>query len=399
MNTSADENEELPELDLRLTQESADELYEHAPCGYCSCLPDGTLVKINQTLLGWLGYERTELVARQGLQQLLTVGGRLHFEMHCTPLLLLQGQVREMSYLLRRKDGSTQPVLLNATLDRDTNGAPLVMRVALFDITDRRRYELELLRAKNLADEQRQQLAKANEELRAKNEQLTRTNQDLDNFVYTASHDLKEPLNNMTGLFAELQRTATFHDPEAAEVVALFEQALQQVLATIEGLAKVVQLERQALPVPTDSVELAPLLNEVVRSLQAQHAGLEQAFQIDVQPAPTVHMSGPSVRSILYNLLSNAVRYAAPGRPLRVQVSSALVNGAPVLTVTDNGRGIDMARHGQELFQLFRRFHPEVPGTGLGLYLVKRLVHQAGGRIEAQSIVNQGAVFQIHWPR
>ena len=174
-------------------KESADELYEHAPCGYCSCLPDGTLVKINQTLLGWLSYSRAELVARLQLQQLLTVGGHLHFEMHCAPLLLLQGQVREMSYLLRRKDGSTQPVLLNATLQRDTTGAPLVIRVTLFDITDRRQYELELLRAKNLADEHRQQLARANEELQAKNELLTRTNQDLDNFVYTASHDLKEP--------------------------------------------------------------------------------------------------------------------------------------------------------------------------------------------------------------
>ncbi|MFC7666386.1 PAS domain S-box protein [Hymenobacter humi] len=149
----------LPELDLRLTEENLDDLYEHAPCGYCSCLPDGTLVKLNQTLLGWLGYRREELVARQSLQQLLTIGGRLHYEMHGVPLLLLQGHVREMSYSLRGKDGRTIPVLLNAVLLRGANDEPLVVRVTLFDITDRRKYEQELLRTKAQAEEQREQPA------------------------------------------------------------------------------------------------------------------------------------------------------------------------------------------------------------------------------------------------
>ena len=91
--------------------------YEHAPCGYCSCLPDGTLVKLNQTLLGFLGYMRQEVVACPTLPQRLTVGGRLHYETHCAPLLLLlQGQVREVSHSLRRHDGSALPVLLNAVL-------------------------------------------------------------------------------------------------------------------------------------------------------------------------------------------------------------------------------------------------------------------------------------------
>ena len=202
----------------------------------------------------------------------------------------------------------------------------------------------------------------------------------------------------MTGLFAELRGSAVFHDAEALEVAALFERSLQQVLGTIEGLTKVVQLERQALPIPTTAVELAPMLDEVVRSLQAPTSGLEQAFRLDVHAAPTVHMASSSLRSIVYNLLSNAVRYADPTRPLLVHVTSALANGAPVLTIADNGRGIDLARHSQELFQFFRRFHPEVPGTGLGLYLVKRLVHQAGCRIEVESAVSHGTKFHIFRP-
>ncbi|MGI4763437.1 MAG: PAS domain-containing protein, partial [Janthinobacterium lividum] len=145
-------DEPLPPPDLRLTQENLEDLYEHAPCGYCSYLPDGTLVKLNQTLLDWLGYSRPELVARRCFQHLLTKGGQLHFETHSVPLLLLQGHVRELSYTVRCKDDTTLPVLLNATLVRDTDGAPLVVRATLFDITERRKYEQELVRARAHAE-------------------------------------------------------------------------------------------------------------------------------------------------------------------------------------------------------------------------------------------------------
>ncbi|WP_139920906.1 HAMP domain-containing sensor histidine kinase [Hymenobacter sp. DG01] len=394
MSTAADEP--LPELDLRLTQENLEDLYEHAPCGYCSCLPDGTLVKLNQTLLGWLGYTAPELVARQCLQQLFTVGGRLHYEMYCAPLLLLQNQVRELSYLLRRKDGTTLPVLMSAVLLRDTNGQPLVVRVTLFDITERRKYEQELLRARQQADEQREQVALANEQLTRKNEQLSRINADLDSFVYTASHDLKQPIDNMTGLFQELRRTVRFSDAEAVPMLEMFAEALQQILGTIQGLTEVVQLQRQLEQVPTETIELRPFTEEIVRSLQPSEPAA--TFALDFEAAPTVSMARSSLHSMLYNLLSNSLRYAQPGRPAHIRISAAPAGSGLELRVQDNGRGIDLVRHERELFQLFRRFHPEVAGTGMGLYLVNRLVNQAGGRIEVESAVGQGTTFRVFLP-
>ncbi|MCC3159903.1 PAS domain-containing sensor histidine kinase [Hymenobacter sp. 15J16-1T3B] len=396
MNLPEDE-EPLPALDLRLTQENLEDLYEHAPCGYCTCLPDGTLVKLNQTLLGWLGYRREELVARRCLQQLLTVGGRVHYETHCAPLLLLQGQVREMSYLLRRRDGSTLPVLLSAVLLREPDGTPLAVRVSLFDITERRKYEQELLRAKVQAEEQREQLARANEQLRAKNEQLTRINADLDSFVYTASHDLKQPINNMVGLFEELRRSVTFHDAEATQMMCMFEDALGQILATIDGLTQVVQLQRALEQMPAEPVALQPFTEEIIRSLQPLPAGA--TFELDFAAAPVLRMARPGLHSLLYNLLSNALKYAVPGRPPRVRVRTTRAPHATVLEVQDNGRGIDLQRHSRELFQLFRRFHPEVAGTGMGLYLVNRLARQAGGRVEVDSTVDAGTTFRIFLPR
>jgi sigma-B regulation protein RsbU (phosphoserine phosphatase) len=384
------ENEPLPDLDLRLTAENVEDLYEQAPCGYCSCLPDGTLVKLNQTLLRWLGYTREELVASRCLQELLTIGARLHYESYCAPLLLLQGQVREMSYQLRRQDGTTLPVLMNAMLLRDANDQPLVIRVTLFDITERRKYEQELLRARAEADHQREQLT-------IKNEQLTRINGELDNFVYTASHDLKQPASNMQGLFEELKRTASFHDSEAEHMLVMFDEALRQILGTIEGMTEVVQLQRQLDQVPLETVELQPFTEEIIRNLQPLHAPAA-IFTLDFAAAPTVRMTRPALHSLLYNLLSNAIRYAHPDRLAHVRVSTVQVGEMLVLSVRDNGRGIDLERHGRDLFQLFRRFHPEVMGSGVGLYLVNRLVHQAGGRVEVDSVVNEGTTFRMYLP-
>jgi PAS domain S-box-containing protein len=385
------DDELLPELDLRLTEENLDDLYEHAPCGYCSCLPDGTIVKLNQTLLNWLGRTRQELVARQSFPTFLTVGGRLHYEMHCVPLLLLQGEVREVSYSLRRCDGSKLPVLFNAVLRRDADGEPLVIRVTLFDITDRRKYEQELLRAKAQAEEQREQL-------RAQNEELTRINADLDSFVYTASHDLKQPVHNLSGLFDEFKRNATFHDPAAASMVEMVDQALQQILSTIEGLTEVVQRQRQVEHVAAEEVELRPFTEEIIRSLPPQPQDHAAVFTLDFEAKPTLRIAQASLHSVLFNLLSNALKYAEPGRQPRITVSTARVDGIPVLRVQDNGRGLDLARHGRDLFQLFRRFHPEVPGSGVGLYLVHRLVHQAGGRVEVESVVGEGTTFSLFMP-
>ena len=389
----------LPPTAVHLTEEDLIDHYEQAPCGYCTSLPDGTLVRLNGTLLGWLGRTRDELVARATVPQLLTVGGRLHYEMHALPLLLLQGEVSGLSYQLRHHDGSTRPVLLSARLLRDAAGEPLVIRLTFFDITERHRYEQELRRSHALAQEQSTRLAQANALLISQNEQLALSTADLDNFVYIASHDLRQPINNMAGLFAELKRTAVFTDPDTANMVQMFEAALQQAAHTIDGLAEVVQQQQRQKLVAVEALALRPLAAEILRSLQPQVLARQAAFTLDFDAAPTVRTTRPELYSVLFNLFSNALKYAEPSRPARVAVHSARVAGAVVLTVQDNGRGLDLARHGGELFQLFRRFHPEEEGTGTGLYLINRLMTQAGGRVEVESEVGQGTTFRLVWPQ
>jgi PAS domain S-box-containing protein len=134
--------------------ELADELYEDAPCGYISAAPGGELLQVNRTLLHWTGYTREELIGRR-FQDLLTAGGRIYHETHYAPLLRMQGAVREIALEFVCADGRCLPVLVNSVLRTDDDGRPRLVRTTVFDATHRRRYERELLLARERAARRR----------------------------------------------------------------------------------------------------------------------------------------------------------------------------------------------------------------------------------------------------
>ena len=136
-----------------LLDDDAEELYERAPCGYLSTTPDGTIIKVNQTFLTWTGYQRSDLVGRRRFIDLLSGGDRIYHETHYAPMLHTQGMVREIALDILGADRARTPALVNAILERDDAGTPIVIRVAVFDATERREYERELLRAKQRAEE------------------------------------------------------------------------------------------------------------------------------------------------------------------------------------------------------------------------------------------------------
>ncbi|MFB7310927.1 SpoIIE family protein phosphatase [Streptomyces sp. NPDC056192] len=145
-----------------LLEDSAEDLYEHAPCGYLSTLLDGQIAKVNTTLLDWLGYERGDLVGRKHFSDLLTVGGRLYHETHFAPLLRMQGEISGIALELKAADGSRLPVLVTSTVKTGSDGQPLLIRTTLFDARERRAYETELLRARQEAERERERLKRLN---------------------------------------------------------------------------------------------------------------------------------------------------------------------------------------------------------------------------------------------
>jgi phosphoserine phosphatase RsbU/P len=143
-----------------LLEDSVEDLYEYAPCGYLSTLLDGTIAKINATLLGWLGLERAQVVGVRRFADLLTVGGRLYHETHFAPLLRMQGEINGVALELAAADGRRLPVLVTSTLKTGTDGEPLLIRTTVVDASERRAYERELLAARREADRERDRLAR-----------------------------------------------------------------------------------------------------------------------------------------------------------------------------------------------------------------------------------------------
>jgi serine/threonine-protein kinase RsbW len=143
-------------------EESAEELYEEAPCGYLSTLPDGTIMRANRTFLAWTGHAREEVVGQVRFQDLLTTGGRIFHETHIAPLLRMQGAVRELAVDVRRPSADPLPALLNVSAVIDDDGEHVLNRLTLLDATNRRDYERELLRERRRAEQSEARLGALN---------------------------------------------------------------------------------------------------------------------------------------------------------------------------------------------------------------------------------------------
>jgi len=235
------------------------------------------------------------------------------------------------------------------------------------------------------------------EVLQLQYDELARTNRDLDTFVYTASHDLKQPLFNLRGLFEELRRAASFNDPEEEMLLSMVDESLQQLDVTLHDLAATVQDQRQSAA-PAEEIELQHVAEEVLLGLRSQILEAQAVVTINFDAAPTLVYGRANLRSVLHNLLSNALKFAHPGRTPHITFSSGLSeSGSPKLMVQDNGLGMDLKQDPDTDFQRFERQHPQVAGAGVGLYLVQRIVHSRGGHLEVESTPRQGTTFTVYW--
>lgn len=152
---------------IALLDDDPAKLYENAPCAYVSLLGDGTIVKANQTFLSWIGYRHDEVFGKRRLSEFLPVGDRIFYETHLSPLLRMQGRVREIALELVVRDGARLPVIANAVVDAHVTEQLSVIRVALFDATERRAYERELLDERRRAESSEAQALATKEMLEA----------------------------------------------------------------------------------------------------------------------------------------------------------------------------------------------------------------------------------------
>ncbi|NML67009.1 PAS domain-containing protein [Hymenobacter sp. RP-2-7] len=245
-----------------------------------------------------------------------------------------------------------------------------------------------------------QELRTANEELNDANKRLTRTNTDLDTFVYSASHDLKSPITNIEGLLLALRQQlppAAMQAELVARLLSMMDGAVSRFQETLGHLTDVSRLQQVLLGQPAEAVELPALVEAVRLDMLPEFTAAGATLTVDVAGCPTLYFSAKNLRSMLYNLLSNAVKYRDPARPAHVELRCHPSPGQVVLEVQDNGMGLSELQQ-SELFRLFRRLHTHVPGSGVGLYMVKKMVDNADGTLAVQSQPGAGSTFTITLP-
>lgn len=243
--------------------------------------------------------------------------------------------------------------------------------------------------------------AKESEEtMELKNKELTRINNDLDNFIYTASHDLKAPINNIEGLMQVLMRNLpdeTLATERVQGISQMMQESVERFKRTIASLTEVVKLQKENNS-EAILINLEEVIHEVRMDLEPMVQETNAQLEVDVQSCPSIRFSHKNLRSVIYNLLSNAIKYHHSERAPRVQIHCQRTNEYDILSVKDNGLGMEEKRLGQ-LFGMFKRFHAHIEGTGIGLYMVKKIVDNAGGHIKVESRPGEGSTFHVFFPR
>ncbi|MBX0333381.1 GAF domain-containing sensor histidine kinase [Pontibacter sp. HSC-14F20] len=233
--------------------------------------------------------------------------------------------------------------------------------------------------------------------LQQENKGLASANFDLDNFVYTASHDLKSPVANIAGLIEELSDSVsreTLDRAEIKKITDLMKSSLKRFSITIRDLTTLVEIDKVSAEEKSEELDLQEIVEVVKQDLQSLI--LKSGAQLDVSAADSkiVGFSRKNFKSILSNLISNAIKYRSPERAPKITIKLEKLDGKSYLSVQDNGLGIPAGKE-NSVFKMFRRFHNHVEGSGIGLYIVKRMVDNVQGEIMVNSVLHEGTTFTI----
>ena len=265
---------------------------------------------------------------------------------------------------------------------RDDRGEPIYLLGISEDITEKKE-----------AEEARR---RAEEDLARNAAELARSNQELEQFAYVASHDLQEPLRKIQA-FSDLLAVAggAALGPEGADYLHRIRGAAGRMRTLIQDLLTLSRVTIKGRPFM--AVELTEIARDTLADLEVQIQ--ETAAQIAVDDLPRVEADPSQMRQLFQNLLGNAIKFRKEGEPPRVVVSSSRDEGRVVITFADSGIGFD-DRHADRIFKPFQRLHASgrYPGTGIGLAICRKIVERHGGTLSVKSAPGAGAAFLVTLP-
>ncbi|HLZ16558.1 MAG TPA: ATP-binding protein, partial [Cyclobacteriaceae bacterium] len=265
----------------------------------------------------------------------------------------------------------------------------------------------QLLKANERIENQKESLLKIqsglqtellarNKELVQTNDELAKYNHELQQFSYTISHNLRGPLARLLGLTNLMEKDLSELTGNQLELVKLVTQSAVELDEVIRDLGKIIDIRNDIYRI-REKVFFQEELKMVLRSLTT-FIQSDARIESDFKDIPIVYTVRPILTSILYNLISNAIKYRSPQRPLHLKIRTNRENGFITLEVEDNGLGMNLGQFSRSIFGLYKRFHTHTEGKGLGLYLVKLQIESLGGKVDVSSEPNVGTTFKVSFP-
>ncbi|ASL48737.1 Sensor histidine kinase TodS (plasmid) [Burkholderia sp. AD24] len=377
--------------------------YDTAPCGLFTTVPGGVIVRANATLCRWLDRPAASLVGHKKLQDLITVGGRIFLQTHLAPLLNLQRSVAEVKLEMLRGDGTVVPVLVN--ISRVGSPEEQFDEFAVMMVSDRHKYERELLEARRRAESALQAKDAADRALRVADRKK-------DEFLATLAHELRDPFAAMHAAVELLKRDtqgangADLGGNPRARIMSrldVVDRQLARATRLTDDLLDVSRIAEGKIEIRRAPVNLQAILDDAIAGIRARFSLSEPTHTLEVNVAaePLILDADPvRIAQIVQNLLNNALRYTPQGGSVRLTASCEGEHA--VIGVSDNGIGIAPADL-ERVFEMFGQAAagrgPSKGGLGIGLALVRALTELHGGMVTAVSEgPGLGSTFEVRLP-
>lgn len=223
--------------------------------------------------------------------------------------------------------------------------------------------------------------------------ELTKNNNDLKQFSYITSHNLRAPLSNLTGLL-NLIEDIPIENEDLKEIIDGFANSTYMLNETINDLVKVIIIKDNPA-IKKEKILIKDVFESVFNQVGFLINNIKPLLKIDLEETYILNSNKSYLESIFLNLMTNSLKYRSPKRQLKINVTSKIENDEVIIIFTDNGIGIDMDRNKNKIFGLYQRFHNLPDSKGLGLYLVKSQVEAMDGVISVESEVDKGTTFIV----
>ena len=283
---------------------------------------------------------------------------------------------KEWTYV--RKDGSHFPVQLITTAIKDENGKIYGFLGVAIDISER--------------VYNRQKLMETKENLEVLTKKLKNQNRQLADFAHITSHNLRSPVGNLQTLSRFYKEAKS--EQERSELFEKFEIVIDHLSSTLNTMVEVIKTTDDNAKT-TQELSFEKTLNKTQEIISSQISQSGAIIKNDFSKAATVVFNDIYLDSIFLNLISNAIKYKSENRAPEIYLESKIEDGKTVLSISDNGLGINMERYGHKLFGLNKVFHNHPEARGIGLYMTKIQIEAMGGSISASSEVGVGTTFTV----